>query len=125
MTEKKIKLNSIKKMRSPREDRVALSSKAEELKDEHNSEFVSEEHFVKDNKISKLIKKLPEKDRFVREGMRQQSSINTSDYTNCLIDILIEKKLENGEKIKKTSYLEKYLIQGLKKELHDLGVSIK
>lgn len=76
------------------------------------------------NELSRLLDKLPEANRFI-EGVRQQSSINTSDYTSCLIDILIEVKKRDGEKIKKTSYLEKYIIQGVKKELLDLGIEIK
>ena len=76
----------------------------------------------KDDKITQLLKKLEDKDKFIVEGMRQQSSINTSDYTNCLIDILIQAKLNDGEKIRKTSYLEKYLVKGLKEELKQLGI---
>lgn len=140
---KKIKLNKLSSNRRlSKEDRqnIDLSSKGEELSQKSNSETVvapviekevklekveTEVNVIqKDDKITKLINQLPEKNKFVTEGMRQQSSINTSDYTNCLINLLIEAKLQEGEKIRKTSYLEKYLIKGLKAELKDLGIEV-
>tara|TARA_Y100000588_G_scaffold210270_1_gene224264 strand:+ start:95758 stop:96177 length:420 start_codon:yes stop_codon:yes gene_type:complete len=137
---KKIKLNKLNSNRRlSKEDRqnIDLSSKSEELSKKSNSETivasvieekVKSERKVdiikKDDKITKLLNQLPEKNKFVIEGMRQQSSINTSDYTNCLINLLIEVKLQEGEKIRKTSYLEKYLIKGLKAELKDLGIEV-
>jgi hypothetical protein len=137
---KKIKLNKLNSNRRlSKEDRqnIDLSSKGEELAKKSNSENVvtpvidqnvkleTENNVIKkDDKITKLLSQLPEKNKFVAEGMRQQSSINTSDYTNCLINILIEAKLQEGEKIRKTSYLEKYLIKGLKAELKDLGIEV-
>jgi hypothetical protein len=137
---KKIKLNKLNSNRRlSKEDRqnIDLSSKGEELAKKSNSENVvtpvidqnvkleTENNVIKkDDKITKLLSQLPEKNKFVAEGMRQQSSINTSDYTNCLINLLIEAKLQEGEKIRKTSYLEKYLIKGLKAELKDLGIEV-
>jgi len=137
---KKIKLNKLNSNRRlSKEDRknIDLSSKGEELSKKSNSETIvasvieekvkseTEVNIIKkDDKITKLLNQLPEKNKFVIEGMRQQSSINTSDYTNCLINILIEAKLQEGEKIRKTSYLEKYLIKGLKAELKDLGIEV-
>tara|TARA_Y100001960_G_C14784249_1_gene890406 strand:+ start:30080 stop:30508 length:429 start_codon:yes stop_codon:yes gene_type:complete len=140
---KKIKLNKLSSNRRlSKEDRqnIDLSSKSEELSQKNNSETVvapviekevkiekveAEVNVIqKDDKITKLLNQLPEKNKFVTEGMRQQSSINTSDYTNCLINLLIEAKLQEGEKIRKTSYLEKYLIKGLKAELKDLGIEV-
>lgn len=134
---KKIKLNKLNSNRRlSKEDRqnIDLSSKGEELAKKSTSETVvtpvvekevkKETVINKDDKITKLLKQLPEKNKFVIEGMRQQSSINTSDYTNCLINLLIEAKLQEGEKIRKTSYLEKYLIKGLKAELRDLGIEV-
>jgi hypothetical protein len=137
---KKIKLNKLNSNRRlSKEDRqnIDLSSKGEELAKKRNSENVvtpvidqnvkleTENNVIrKDDKITKLLNQLPEKNKFVAEGMRQQSSINTSDYTNCLINLLIEAKLQEGEKIRKTSYLEKYLIKGLKAELKDLGIEV-
>jgi hypothetical protein len=137
---KKIKLNKLNSNRRlSKEDRqnIDLSSKGEELAKKSNSENVvtpvidqnvkleTENNVIrKDDKITKLLNQLPEKNKFVAEGMRQQSSINTSDYTNCLINLLIEAKLQEGEKIRKTSYLEKYLIKGLKAELKDLGIEV-
>lgn len=137
---KKIKLNKLNSNRRlSKEDRqnIDLSSKGEELAKKSNSENVvtpvidkevkleaKNNVIKKDDKITKLLNQLPEKNKFVAEGMRQQSSINTSDYTNCLINLLIEAKLQEGEKIRKTSYLEKYLIKGLKAELKDLGIEV-
>lgn len=134
---KKIKLNKLNSNRRlSKEDRqnIDLSSKGEELAKKSTSETVAtpvvekevkkEVVINKDDKITKLLNQLPEKNKFVTEGMRQQSSINTSDYTNCLINLLIEAKLQEGEKIRKTSYLEKYLIKGLKAELKDLGIEV-
>ncbi len=129
MTGNKIKLNNISKNRVSKKDRErSFSSKAEELiseKIENKKEPIVEDIAIKkDDKITQLLKKLEDKDKFIVEGMRQQSSINTSDYTNCLIDILIQAKLNEGEKIRKTSYLEKYLVKGLKEELKQLGIEI-
>lgn len=129
MTANKIKLNNISKNRVSKEDRDRnFSSKAEELiseKVDNRKEPIAETFVVKkDDKITQLLNKLEDKDKFIVEGLRQQSSINTSDYTNCLIDILIQAKLNEGEKIRKTSYLEKYLVKGLKEELKGLGINI-
>lgn len=114
----KIDLKKIKKdkIKISKDDREALSSKGKELS--NKSELQSEN-------LNKLISSLEEKDRFIKEGARQQSSINTSDYTNCLIDILVEaKKEKDGEKIRKTSYLERFIINGVKEELKNLGIKI-
>lgn len=137
---KKIDLNKLVKGRSnakisKEEMGALLRTKGDELSGKrrvvvNENETVNEEAkiVVKSNivndELDRLLRKLPDSNRFI-EGVRQQSSINTSDYTSCLIDILIEAKKRDGEKIKKTSYLEKYIIQGVKKELMDLGIEVK
>ena len=138
---KKIKLNKLtSNRRLSKEDRqnIDLFSKGEDSSETNNDittktvvdskvegrTEIDVNVIKKDDKITKLLNQLQEKNKFVVEGMRQQSSINTSDYTNCLINILIEAKLQEGEKIRKTSYLEKYLIRGLKSELKDLGIEV-
>lgn len=103
--------------------KIVTNSNVEE--DDKKALFVVESTPVQDDELMRLLDKLPKQDKFIKNGLRQQSSINTSDYTSTLIDILVEAKKREGEKIKKTSYLEKFLIQGLKKELKDLGIEIK
>lgn len=114
MQDKKIDLTKIKKSpKVPVEEREIASSKAVEL------------DRGKETKLDRMLKMLPEKDKFIDLGGRQQTSINTSDYTRALIDIFVEAKKEiDGEKIRKTSYLERYLIRGIKEELKDLGIKI-
>lgn len=136
----KINLNKLSKgnnrPRISKEEREELlKTKGDEITGKKKESVVSNENFVEtkivintnkgtQDELSRLLEKLPDANRLI-EGVRQQSSINTSDYTSCLIDILIEVKKRDGEKIKKTSYLEKYIVQGVKKELLELGIEIK
>lgn len=137
---KKIDLSKVRKERSriPKEERETLvTQKGDEMANKQKPEpkelkekqreisIVVPEQKSEDDNLLRLINKLQSQDKFIKNGMRQQASINTSDYTSCLIDILVEAKLREGEKIRKTSYLEKYIVQGLKKELKDLGIEIK
>lgn len=137
---KKVDLSKIRKERSriPKEERETLvTQKGDEMANKPQKEqkeskgkqaeiaIVVPEKKVEDDNLLRLINKLQSQDKFIKNGMRQQASINTSDYTSCLIDILVEAKLREGEKIRKTSYLEKYIVQGLKKELKELGIEIK
>lgn len=137
---KKIDLSKVRKERSriPKEERETLvTQKGDEMANKQKPEpkelkekqreisIVVPEQKAEDDNLLRLINKLQSQDKFIKNGMRQQASINTSDYTSCLIDILVEAKLREGEKIRKTSYLEKYIVQGLKKELKDLGIEIK
>lgn len=103
-----------------------IAEEENKLKASENKKIiVVESSPVKDDELMRLLDKLPNQDKFIKNGLRQQSSVNTSDYTSTLIDILVEAKKREGEKIKKTSYLEKYLIQGVKQELKSLGIEIK
>lgn len=136
MTSKKIDLNKLSKANnrpriSKEEREELLKTKGDEMAGKQKEAVFTEPKIVVEtsskathDELTRLLEKLPEANRFI-EGIRQQSSINTSDYTNCLIDILIEAKKREGEKIKKTSYLEKYIVQGVKKELLELGIEIK
>lgn len=141
MTEKKIKLNTARKNRNriPKEERSDLiKAKGDEIskksripvedlkKDKAPFKAVipEVEEVQEESRLIQLVNKLPKKEKFIKNGLRQQSSINTSDYTATLIEILVEAKLEEGDKIKKTSYLEKVLVKGLKKELADLGIKV-
>lgn len=135
---KKINLNKVRKDR-PRISKEERENLVKPKGDEISNKRVVKEDLEKvekptvivvetpaeEDRMMELLNKLPNKDKFIKNGLRQQSSINTSDYTNCLIDILVEAKLKEGEKIRKTSYLEKYLVQGLKKDLKELGIDIK
>lgn len=125
---KKLNLKKISasKSVSSEERQLILNTKKEDLESNKSEPVSSIIAPVVESKIDIMLSQLNDQAKFVKEGSRQQSSINTSDYTTMLINILIEAKKEDGEKIKKTSYLEKYLVKGLKEELKEkYGLNIK
>ena len=116
----KIDLNKINRIKSKRDQNILVSKETELI--EYNTASSSDKSIYSDN-LTVLLNTAKRSDKFIPSGKRQQISINSSDYTNSLIELLIESKKElEGEKIRKTSYLEKILKDGLEREIKKMNI---